>query len=135
MSWAEYLDGANGIIPKSRDNVTAAGIYGLNGAVWAQKDLTASYEDILRLAKLFEDDDEVKQALERGFEFTGNKYTYLRGDEQMIQAKGKCGQMAPLTVFKTKKALVVALGGESAVAGLVSTAVSQIGDYLVNYGY
>lgn len=54
----------------------------------------------------------------------------------MIKCKGKGeGAMFPMTIQKTNQALVIAIGQADAVAGMVSSAVAKIADYLDGIGY
>lgn len=134
MSWQDYITGQNGLIAKGNTNIESAGIFGLNGATWAQSGLDQlTPQEITKLAGLFEDPSAAQQ---HGFILNGKQYALLRADDAIIQARGKGGKTSePLTCQKTKQALVIGCGKADGIAGQVSLAVSSISEHLVNYGY
>ena len=133
MSWQDYIDGPNGLIAKGNNNIVNAGIFGINGATWAQSGLEKlTHAELLELAKLF---DDPSTAHMNGFNLCGRQYALLRADDAIIHARGKCGETNPLTVQKTKSAMVIGIGKTDGIPGQVSLAVSTISEHLVNYGY
>ena len=133
MSWQDYITGPNGLIAKGNENIQHAGIFGLNGAAWAQSGLDQlTHAELLELAKLFDDPSTGHM---NGFNLCGKQYALLRADDATIHARGKCGETNPLTVQKTKSAMVIGMGKIDGIPGQVSLAVSSISEHLVNYGY
>ena len=74
---------------------------------------------------------------EKGFNFNNYPFALLRvEDDKIMHAKGKGeGAMYPMTIQKTNQALVIAIGHTDAVAGMLSSAVCSIGEYLDGIGY
>jgi len=133
MSWDSYITGPSGLL--NRGPIEKAGIFGINGATWAQSGINPQYEELLAIAALFEDPS---PGYANGFTLGGERFTVLRIDEEMLHGKAKPTEgtsACPLTIQKTTQALVTAIGKADAAAGQVSMAVGTIGDYLVKAGY
>lgn len=132
--WDSYIVGEAGLM--NRGPIESAGIFGINGATWAQHQINPTYEELLALAQLFSDPS---KGYAEGFSLGGKKYALLRvEDEEILHGRGKTNQGTspnPITIQKTKQALVVAVGKEDANGGQVSMAVGSIGDHLARSGY
>jgi len=132
--WDSYITGASGLM--NRGPIEKAGIFGLNGATWAQHEINPTYEELLAVVSLFGSPD---KGYSEGFSLGGKKFALLRvDDEEILHGRGKTQQgNSPnaITIQKTKQALVCAIGKEDANGGQVSMAVSTIGDYLARAGY
>lgn len=133
MSWDSYITGPTGLM--SRGPIAKAGIFGINGATWAQHQINPSLEEILALGQLFENP---APGYSNGFCLGGQQYVLLKLDGDSLYGKLKSSSdtsKAAITVQKTMQALVVAIGTPDGAAGLVNTAVGVIGDYLAKAGY
>lgn len=132
--WDSYITGASGLM--NRGPIERAGIFGINGATWAQHEINPTYEELLAVTSLFTSPD---KGYSEGFSLGGKKFALLRiDDEEILHGRGKTSAgntPNAITVQKTKQALVVAIGKEDANGGQVSMAVSTIGDHLARAGY
>jgi len=132
--WDSYITGASGLL--NRGPIEKAGIFGINGATWAQHEINPTYEELLAVNDLFASPD---KGYSEGFSLGGKKFALLRIDDEVIlHGRGKTvsgNTPNAITVQKTKQALVVAIGKEDANGGQVSMAVSTIGDHLAGAGY
>jgi hypothetical protein len=131
MSWESYITGPSGLL--NRGPIEKAGIFGVNGAVWAESGIGPDYQELLAIAGLFVDPS---PGYANGFALGGQKFTLIRIDEEMLHGKAKGGGSPNcITIQKTTQALVTAIGKADAPAGQVSMAVGAIGDYLSKAGY
>jgi len=133
MSWESYITGPSGLL--NRGPIEKAGIFGINGAVWAESGIQPSYQELLDIASLFNDPS---PGYANGFVLGGQKFALIRIDEEMLHGKAKTmdgGTPNFLTIQKTTQALITAIGKADAPAGQVSMAVGVIGDYLSKSGY
>lgn len=132
--WESYITGASGLM--NRGPIEKAGIFGINGATWAQHEINPTYEELLAVNDLFNNPD---KGYSEGFSLGGKKFALLRIDDEVIlHGRGKTvsgNTPNAISVQRTKQALVVAVGKEDANGGQVSIAVSAIGDYLSTAGY
>jgi len=133
MSWDSYITGPSGLL--NRGPIEKAGIFGTNGAVWAESGIQPDYQELLAITALFADPT---PGYANGFVLGGQKFTLIKIDEEMMHGKAKTmegGSPNPITIQKTTQALVTAIGKADAAAGQVSMAVGAIGDYLAKAGY
>lgn len=119
------------------NRIACGGIFGTNGSTFAQAGMDhtqVNYTEILEIVRLFNDPS---IGFEKGFHLNNFPFALLRvDDDKVLHAKGKGeGTMYPMTIQKTNQALVIAIGHNDAVAGLISSAVAKIGDYLDGIGY
>jgi hypothetical protein len=136
MSWGAYITGEGGLLAQY-DKIACGGIFGTNGSTFAQAQMDhvqTNYTEIIDMVNLMNDPS---SGYERGFTFNQFPFALLRVEEQkLLHAKGKGeGAMFPMTIQKTNQALVIAIGQADAVAGMVSSAVAKIADYLDGIGY
>lgn len=136
MSWGAYITGEGGLLAQY-DKIACGGIFGTNGSTFAQAQMDhvqTNYTEIIDMVNLMNDP---QSGYERGFTFNQFPFALLRVEEQkLLHAKGKGeGAMFPMTIQKTNQALVIAIGQADAVAGMVSSAVAKIADYLDGIGY
>ena len=132
--WDSYITGASGLL--NRGPIEKAGIFGINGATWAQHDINPIYQELISIKDLFTLPD---KGYTEGFSLGGKRYALLRvDDEEILHGRGKtAGGESPnaITIQKTKQALIIGIGTEEASGGEVSMAVGAIGDHLARAGY
>jgi len=133
--WEAYITGSTGLM--NRGPIEKAGIFGHNGATWAQHEINPSVQELTVLNSLFED---ASSGYAEGFSLGGKKFALVRLDDDagMIHGKGKTtsgNTPNAISIQKTGQSLVIAIGKEEANGGQVSIAVGAIGDYLKQSGY
>jgi len=96
--WKPYVE----IIMKDKENVAGAGIYGDNGAAWAEDSLKVAAAEAQNMIAGVKDN---KVFTEKGCKIGVDKYMFLRAfdNTSAILRKGPTS----LLLFRTKKAIVV----------------------------
>jgi hypothetical protein len=96
--WKPYVE----IIMKDKENVAGAGIYGDNGAAWAEDGVKVAAAEAQNMIAGVKDN---KVFTEKGCKIGADKYMFLRAfdNTSAILRKGPTS----LLLFRTKKAIVV----------------------------
>jgi len=132
MSWSQWVVGPNGLI-NGTNHVERAGIYGFDGTVWSQSNLDIKQPEIRYVFEMFRDPTDSRK---NGFFMSGERFYYIKEDTETGShgvIHGRNGA-APITIYKSTKAIVVGIGKPDAVAGKVAVAVCKIGDSLTGFG-
>lgn len=127
MSWQAYID--QSLVGSG--NVDLGLICDINDqTIWASSDgFSLSPEELKAIAESFKDASKVQEA---GIKINGEKYMYVRSDDDSLTAKkGKEGVVA----HKTEKAIVVAHHDSETQTTNAFSTVAELADYLKGVGY
>ena len=118
--------------------LSACGVLGQNGGVWAVDKLTPTLEEILAINKAI-GEGRASAIFGTGFTIQGHKFaaTQIDDEDGTIAAAGKPGayDKAPFYAMKTNQAIIFAIGKPDTMKNKVSTAVCAVADYLKTTGY
>lgn len=130
MSWDGYIDS---ILGGAKGNADKACIIGLNGGPWT----TAAHASNLNLqgaeaqtiaAAVSSGDYTTFQA--NGILIGGEKYRFLRGDNDEGLVLGKLKDNGAITIQKSETAIVISHTAEGKQQGETNTGVKAVVDYL-----
>ena len=127
MSWDLYRDKLieTGCVQKTA-------IYGLDGALWSEsKGIGVSPAEVKTLITALAQNGGVGMA-PSGFFLGGEKYVYLRSDENQVQGKKLGGGVA---VAKSKMCILIGIYGENMQPGNCRVELEKVRDYLFSVGY
>jgi len=132
MAWNQYVDTLKSYYP---DNIKACGIFGHNGSTWAQENLDHAQTQYNEITDIFALYNDPSPGYANGFMLNGEKYTFLRTQDDQLLGKSKAEGKNPVCIHKTAQALVIAVGTETSQAGSINTAVGRLGEYLISQNY
>jgi len=127
MSWDSYIDNlkAQSADSTGKQHLTAGAICGLDGSIWAQKDLPLTAAEITHIVKGLLKAGDLQSA---GVSVAGVKHMYLQSDDRQIQAKKK--DHGGVSIAKAKTCIVIGKYSEGNQPGPTRKAVEVIRDYL-----
>ena len=112
--------------------VTGAAIIGLDGSVWAAKNLALKAGEGKVLVTLFPKDDAgTAAAFSNGIMVGGVKHLCIRADKRSVYGKKGAGGVV---LVKTIQCVIIGKYDESIQPGQATTVVEKLGDYLIENG-
>jgi len=125
MSWQGYVDNLMGT-----KHMTHVGIFGLDGAVWANSPSSPLTGDCVKQAISALTDMSKAQ---NGVTVAGERYILVRNDPgvMLIMKKGQSG----LVAYKSAQCVIIALHDNTVKAETTLTSVGKVIDYLGKHGY
>jgi len=133
-AWAPYLAMISNKCPKPH----FSGIFGQDGTPWIDQNTGATAAEVQALVSGFNEPESLQA---NGFFIGGNKFVFARIDQEENYLLGKAKKDhpscpgGPVSIMKTKTALIIAFGNTDVPAGLLNIGTLDLGNYLVQSNY
>lgn len=124
-SWQQYVDNL-----MSTGNMTACGIFGLDGSTWAASNNFPIKTDGVKLIIASVSDS---SKIANGLQVDNERYILIRSDPglNLVLKKGPNSIVA----YKSSQSIIIGIHDGSVKAEKVVTDIGRMSDYLVKHGY
>ncbi|XP_074566910.1 profilin-like [Curcuma longa] len=132
MSWQSYVDEHLLCEVASGARLSAAGIFGHSGDIWA---ISESFPEIKpeEFTAIMSDFDAPGSLATNGLYLGGTKYMVIQGEPGAV-IRGKKSSSG-VTIKKTNMTLIFGIYDESMTGGECNVVVERLGDYLCDQGF